>query len=395
MVNFAQLNFFESNSRRMRNINSILMSVFMFQYGLFIPFSLVFGGQYMTVFFTFIFVFYAVIYHQIRFNISILLLILIPTFTLFLKFPFEYNVLEIDVLLEMLVSFLTIGLSGILLGTLRIDFRVFAKYCYIVAWLNFCLIFYVPFTQIYGDSINYMRLGYALTPIVLVSLYSFLDGGGIRALILFSLSFLELILFGARGSLLTVILFSVLYFFFVSHASRFNKVIFILFSSVFFFVFSVLLSDVVDFYYLLDIDSYLVNKLLYLFDGKTIAESSSGRDEIWAAAMDRIFENPLFGSPINSSFVDTGSSYYHNIFLDILVKFGVFGFLLSVLIISFVFLKAFGMGEKVHKFTLLFLFVVPFGRLLVSSSFWQRPEFWLLISFCITMIYYFKSENSC
>ena len=141
--------------------------------------------------------------------------------------------------------------------------------------------------------------------------------------------------------------------------------------------------------------SYSVTKYLALFEDQSLASTSSGRDSIYELAFARIFESPWFGSPINSSFYDTGASYYHNIILDVAVTFGLPGISFFMAFIIWHSYKAFKTKNKKHQAIFLILIIIPMGRLFVSSSFWQRPEFWIFISFCIHQNnFFFKNKSA-
>lgn len=369
-----------------KTFNSLLISVFYFQYGLFLPFSFFANSQFLVVICTSLIILYGLLFHQFIFYQRIIYLILLPPIFLLLKWPFEYNIPEVDILLEFFVSFLTMGLSGILIGTMQFSLLQLKRSLYFIAWFNFLLIFYIPFTNLYGEIINYMRFGYAMLPSVLVAFFFLIGNFQSRKLpfLLFFLSFLELTIYGSRGALLVVLLFCFFTFFIISKNTFLFKSLILIILLVLLLLSWFFLQDIVGAYLNTGLDSYSINKFLYLFEGKSFAESSSGRDLIWEMAIDRISGvNFLSGSPMNSSLLDTGSAYYHNIFLDFAVNFGFIGFLL---ILYFIFYLLFtGMYTKNADYKMIFLLflLVPIGRLLVSSSFWQRPDFWFLISFAL------------
>jgi uncharacterized membrane protein YecN with MAPEG domain len=93
--------------------------------------------------------------------------------------------------------------------------------------------------------------------------------------------------------------------------------------------------------------------------------------------------------------VDTGIEYYHNILLEILVGFGFVVFAGFILFVGRSFVKMARSGNGTLKWVYCILFVLCFGRLMFSSTFWQRPEFWLFIGFYIANGKYFiQNENT-
>ena len=199
------------------------------------------------------------------------------------------------------------------------------------------------------------------------------------AIILFLLSFLELLIFGARGAMFSVVIFCVLYLFFVSKLKM--KVIFSFLIFVIYFGLKYVLTFIIKFLAKYKIESYAITKYLNVLNGNSFSSTTSGRDIIYETALSRMNESFLFGSPFNTCYIDTGSTYYHNILLDILVNFGVF---VLVFFLLFMFLQFYRIGKTKNKeLKLVFsvLFSISIGRLILSSSLWQRPEFWLFMGF--------------
>lgn len=365
--------------------NTLIIILYFFQYGLLLPFSLLLNGQYAIIFFTLLLLLLILLGNRIIITSKIILLILIPFSLLIIKLPFEdYDSTGSNIALEMIISFLTIGISGILIGSLKFSREEFMNYGFKISWINYLLLGFIPFTYLYGEDINYMKFGYSLLPSVLFS-FSFLFKKEKRksALILFLLSFSELLLFGARGAMLTFILFAFLYVYFTSVFKRKFKIYLTLILVLIVSNVQLILRFVVSFLSEYGMVSYSITKYLNLFEGNSFASTTSGRDHIYETAYQRIEDSPWFGNPINTCFIDTGSSYYHNIFLDILVNFGVFIFILFILFILLHFFRAMRSEDEKFKLIFLIVFIVSMGRLVVSSSLWQRPEFWIFMSYCI------------
>lgn len=369
-----------------KNINAILVLLYFFQYGLMIPFAILLKSQYPIIIFTLILVGLSLLFNEIRFTNKTILLFTIPLILLILKLPFEYKTTEEgNVALELIISFLTIGFSGILIGSLNFSFQHIIKYGIVISWINFLVLFLVPFTPLYNEEVNYMRFGYTLLPTVLFSFSNLLSKKKKSTLILFILSFLDMLVFGSRGSLLTFVLFLIFYIYFTSIVNKKTKI----YLTFILFLLSInlknILNFIVEYANNYTLYSYAIVKYLNLFDGSSLASTSSGRDEIYETAINRIFNSPILGSPLNSSYVDTGSTYYHNIFLDIIVNFGILGFIFFVCFILYTFYKATRIKNYYFISTFLIIFFVTMGRLVVSSSFWQRPEFWILMAISVNL----------
>lgn len=364
--------------------NTLLVLLYFFQYGLLIPITVVMRGQYPIAIFTVLLFCYALVNNRIIISSYSALSFILPLSVLIIKLPFEHYVAETNVAMELIISFFAIGMSGILIGSLRFSQDHFLSYGYKLGLLNFFLLGAIPFTSLYLDEINYMRFGYAILPTVIFSfLFLFRDNNKKWTFIVFCLSFAELLLFGARGAMLTFILFALIYLFFISDVSKKIK-LYILF---FLFLIGASLKFVLE-YLLESLDtfglySYSLTKYLNLFNGDSLASTSSGRDDIYGLAFKRIDESFWFGSPLNTCFIDTGSTYYHNIILDILVNFGVIGFVFFFLFIFYNIFKVVSSTSKERKMIFFILFLIAMGRLFVSSSFWQRPEFWIFVGYCV------------
>lgn len=379
--------FFNEINLNKKRISAFYIVLFFFQYGLMVPFTVLFKSQFPIVISTLLLIASSIFFKNFRLTKKTFLLVFGPLVLLILKIPFEYkSVLDGNIISEMIFSFLTIGISGILMGSLNFSYHHFLKYGLAVGWFNFIILFFVPFTDLYNEEINYMKFGYTLLPSVLVAFVSLFSSYKSKAtFILFLLSFIDMLIFGSRGSLLTFILFSIFFIYFNSKVTLFIKS-FIAFILVLIGVnLKTILEFIIEVAESYSLYSYALIKYLNLLDGNSLASTSSGRDEIYSSAINRIYSSPIWGSPINSSFIDTGSSYYHNIFLDILVNFGIFvfvGFIFYMIYIMFIVISK----KNYSLFTTFFIiFFVTLGRLLVSSSFWQRPEFWLLMGICISL----------
>lgn len=368
-----------------------LFVLFLFQFGLLLPFTPFLAHSILISAFTVVLTMYAFVYGMFRVSRSTVFLFCIPLFLLLVKLPFEYSVIEegSDVGLQFLVGFLTIGIAGILFGTVRCSVSYFFNVANKVAWINFLLIGFIPFTSLYGvseQSINYMKYGYAILPIVLVAYTNIIRGHtSIAEWGLFLCSLLSMIVFGARGAQLTFVLFFLVSFLFLNRVKFTWKLLvsFVILIGV--FASPYLLTQLIAILDQHGVSSYSISKYSELLSGTDFIDTSSGRNFLYEYAYLRILEHPLLGNPFNSCYVDTGGDfyYYHNVFLDLLVNYGTIVTGVLILLLVYVVWSIFTRGTLDEKYLIAILFVVPFGRLVVSSSFWLRPEFWLFLSYSI------------
>ncbi len=366
-----------------RKRNALVVLLYFFQYGLLLPFSAILGNVVVAIF-TLCLVSYSIVKGQIKFSKGTLLLLFVPLMVLLLKLPFEP--VTYDVGIEILLSFLMIGVSGILVGTLPFYAKDFLYYAERISWLNFFLVGILVVTPLYNNQeeapVNYMKFGYAMLPSVIFAFYFIMERTRIdKNLLLFILSFLLLFIFGARGAMLTFVVFAFLHVLIVAKLKI--KLLLMLvvmplminLSTLIFYVEKVLAGY--------NISSYALTKYLMLLTGSSLEATSSGRGEIFNQAISRLSENPIIGLPLNTALLDTGSTYYHNLFLDIGVNFGLFFLIFFFVFLIWILFRILITRDKSFQAVFLVFMVVAIGRLLVSSSLWQRPEFWLFMSCAI------------
>ena len=370
---------------------TILFVLFFFQFGLLLPFTPFLAHGILISVFTIVLTLYAFVHRMFHINRPTILLFCIPLLSIVAKLPFEYDAIGEggDVGIQFLIGFLTIGISGILFGTTRCSASYFCYVANKVAWVNFLLIGFIPFTSLYGGSdlsINYMKYGYAILPVVLIA-YTNISRGhtSIAQWGLFLCSLLSMIVFGARGAQLTFVLFFLVSFLFLSRVRFIWKLLISVVILIGVFALPYLLTQLISILDQYGISSYPIAKYKELLSGTDFIDTSSGRNFLYEYAFLRILERPLLGNPFNSCYVDTGGDfyYYHNVFLDLLVNYGVFITGVLVVLLVYVLWSIFTRGTLDETYLIAILFVVPLGRLMVSSSFWLRPEFWLFLSYSI------------
>lgn len=380
-----------SQASRQEKRATRLFVLFLFQFGLLLPLTPILAHSILISAFTVVLTMYALVYGLFHITRSTIFLFCIPLFLLLIKLPFEYSVIGegSDVGLQFLVGFLTIGVAGILFGTVRCSVSYFFKVANKIAWINFLLIGFIPFTSLYGASelsINYMKYGYAILPIVLVAYTNIIRGHtSIAEWGLFLCSLLSMIVFGARGAQLTFVLFFLVSFLFLSRVRFIWKLLISVVILIGVFALPYLLTQLISILDQYGISSYPIAKYKELLSGTDFIDTSSGRNFLYEYAYLRILEHPLLGNPFNSCYVDTGGDfyYYHNVFLDLLVNYGTIVTGVLILLLVYVVWGVFTRVTLDEKYLIAILFVVPFGRLVVSSSFWLRPEFWLFLSYSI------------
>ena len=135
----------------------------------------------------------------------------------------------------------------------------------------------------------------------------------------------------------------------------------------------------------LNIQTYSLKKFSSIFV-LGLVQASSGRNNIYNYLATKISESPLLGHGVGIVQSDIGFTA-HNIFIQILVETGILGLLIWIGV-WFVCYKKYRSFLRIHdkeglKIATLII-AVAFGRLLVSSDMWLRPEYWFMISYLIT-----------
>ena len=243
---------------------------------------------------------------------------------------------------------------------------------------------------------SYMGLGYRLVPVILIYILFYLKHKKFFMLLLILINSFYLTIYGNRGASLSLIIFIILLYF-IFYKKTLNKIVHLI--SIYniiliIFVFKDKIKDIlINFSYFLlkdlEINSYFLRKLILLLN-KGLVSSSSGRDIIYTNAIELGNRNMLFGNGIGS-FRYIYETYPHNIFLEFYVQFGIFG----VIVLSYFLIKVFYflLKDYENKEVLLFLVILSFPRLILSSSFWERPEFWGLIACLETSRIFLRGKN--
>lgn len=321
-------------------------------------------------------------------------LIFIGVSLIFLINYFVFNGREI--ILIIFAEFLLKSFSLFLIGSFLFSTKYLKKYFYIFSIVNLISLSALLFLGYIGSD-YYMRFGYALLPTLLFSIYALRDSSHkiIWTLIAVS-SFVIVLFYGSRGPLIGVVLFILIVIFTDSKMRIVKKniaVVGIGFSYIYLISFNKVI-EILDFiYYDLNVQTYSIIKLKMMFV-EGIAESSSGRDYLYESFINQIKENPTFGNGIGIT-QELWEVSPHNLFLQILIEFGVIGvsvfFIISLLLIFII--------AKVRKrdnelfLILAIIFSVSFSRLLVSSDIWLRQELWLFLTLLINAYLITKPMN--
>lgn len=363
--------------------NALICSLYFWQYTLLLPFMIFMPPTLVVAVFSgFIFMISIFInFRGVKFckkNFLLLIFVLLLFLFKYIEYPDSY-----EIILERLFSFITIGLVSLLIGNMPFQLEELESYFLKFSKICFGLIFWIPFFQNFYGRIGYMRFGYAMLPISCILLYQFInEKDGIQKykyLFLYLISIAELFIWGARGSFVAHMLFVVLVVFFdKSLNAKWMRKIILLGSTVLIIFFESIVRFVWNLFRVLGISAYSVNKLvMQLYQG--VEAASSGRDTIWSKALDVVNSHPFVGGRMDYIQIEMGYDYYHNILLEIGADFGLIVLAFFLVYVFFMFKNCIWKRTQ-REMILIVLFAVAFGRLFFSSTFWKRPEFWILLS---------------
>lgn len=267
-----------------------------------------------------------------------------------------------------------------------IDCEAFIRYCIKLSKLAFFFICWLPFTSAY----EYMRFGYGMVPVVIfcyLDVVYYLPKKDKKQLVfdiaVMILGSVEILIYGARGSLLTIILFLLLERFVVGRAFSAKNIILLALGLLTWWKIVPILDYFEKISKRIGIYSYAITKFKMQIT-RGLAYASSGRDRLFEQAIEKIKEHPLLGNEIVLD--ESGGRYVHNLFLQVGVDMGIIFAAALTIFLIYVLCK---IGSKKTamdaRIALCAFFSISVGRLLISSTIWRRPEFWMLISLCLTV----------
>lgn len=275
------------------------------------------------------------------------------------------------------------------------DFKIFIKvfYNFSTIAILFILSSFYFFPASYNYSGNYMVLSYNLLIPVCFQIYIFSKSKNLINLILIILSISTIFLFGSRGTLVCIILYLMIVFL-RNNLINTKKTIFFLsvFSMsfiIFVWNFNKVEEETIKTLINLNIESRTVSKII-----NSNFFEESGRNVIREVILNKIDDKILYGYGLYGDRVlteqlyafDTFGSYYslsstysHNILLELMVNFGLIGFLIFIYILI-KYLKTILNTSINLKNDLIVIFGISgLIKLLFSGSYLNEPYFYLMI----------------
>jgi hypothetical protein len=262
-------------------------------------------------------------------------------------------------------------------------YKTFEKICNIVLVVGL-IISLLDFSNKIDVGTYSMTLSYYLLIPSLLYLYKFLNEVSIKYFILFLISFISVLLLGARGPILCIAVYTIIYL--VNSIRGKNSV---KKTIIYFILIILLLTGVIFLKEILLLINNILNK--YNIYSRTInlllneKIHLSGREYLYTGAIELIKKYPIIGIGIAGDRYYFGG-YVHNLFLEILLDFGCFLGLIICFVLIIIFIKSiFFTNKKIANFTSIFfcLGVVP---LMVSGSYLTDAWFWIYLGIVLKLL---------
>lgn len=290
-------------------------------------------------------------------------------------------------------KFIRFGIFTLYLTSVITDYKSINKYMFLVSII--ALLIDNIYLNYFQSNNGYMDLGLNLTYSFFGFVIYFYNNKRSNLFSLFLIIFtaVEILLFGNRSSFIVCLLLILFFEFKRTNVNSLKEATF----------FTIKLTIyLVTFYFLLfkltAILNYINNKMnqlgyfsysltkytLTLQEGVSgVLEQSSGRDDLYPEAISMITDSNFMPHGIGyfPYATDYSYPYPHNLFIEVMLDFGIFGFVIFMFIWIYLIVKYFKLMKFNHYFGDLvgLLFIYSFTRLMFSGSYWQEPFYWAII----------------
>lgn len=142
----------------------------------------------------------------------------------------------------------------------------------------------------------------------------------------------------------------------------------------------------------LDLAQTGLNRFFALFSQNQDA-SRDGRFELWMTALESFKNAPIFGHGIGSVFSNVGF-YSHNMFMDVLVEFGIVGFVIFSSFFVWIVIHILKSIKDNQKLFIFYIFVLGFTMLQFSGYFISEALFVFPVSYFLIGLFRNKKSIS-
>lgn len=298
-------------------------------------------------------------------------------------------------LIELSFQFFLISLLGFTYSMGIKNWDIFHKMTEIAANLIFLigLLFALfVFLGIFDFNEYSMSLSYYMLIPSIIYLNKIIKKFSPRYIILFLVSMIVILALGSRGAVLCVLIFIFLKALSLLKYLTLKKI----YIGIIIFILTIFLS-----LNLKSIFEYLFNFLYYQFDIYsrsldmfiTDGNYSSGRDDLYSHSIKVLMDYPFGGVGLAGDRVILQSDYVHNIFLEVLLNFGILiGLIIIISYIILIFYCLFVV--KVNNELIIIWFTIGFCPLLVSGSYLADIEFWIFNGLLVSTLLIKRKQNA-
>ena len=200
-----------------------------------------------------------------------------------------------------------------------------------------------------------------------------------RSFLVCAIEFFLIVSFGARGALLCALI-AILFFAFFIDKSGFRKFFLISFILVYLILFSQLSSLLFGLLESLNISSRTIALL------QSGGIHLSGREEIYADVISNIALKPFIGWGLAGEY-KFQAEYCHNLFLEILLDFGLFAGLALIVLILYILISGFKRTDSNLKGFYICLLIYGFITLMVSESYLTHDGFYVIMGISSSIVF--------
>ena len=278
------------------------------------------------------------------------------------------------------------------------DFVKFKSYLNVTAILIGVSSFFLVFVFNVIEEESYSQYyGYMVLPAVVISASVLFEKFKITHLLNLILSLLVIIFTGARGPFVCFALFVAIKFLLITGISLRKRIAITIIACTLIAVILFFFQDIL--FFLSDIGrnkGYSLRLLTQMADETLFIDE--GRNSIKKYSMQLLMDNPLIGVGIYRDRIllsnllgeglnEVAGSYPHNIFLEVLLHFGlIIGGLMIIWFLWIIYRVIFRNKNKDTKDVILIFFAFGFNPLLFSGSYLKNGYFFLFLGFCINIL---------
>lgn len=230
-----------------------------------------------------------------------------------------------------------------------------------------------------------MPYSYMLMVPVIILLYKLYKKFVIVDFILLIAGFYSMFMLGSRGPMLSIVIFCITMVImdFIYNPRKVKSMAFLFSGLTVAAIGNFFIKDIAGFLYQYLRSVGIYNRNLYILATSDI-DLLAGRSPLYDLSIQKVLENPFFGNGIAGDRLFLEGNYPHNIFLEIVVQFGIPLGIIMVLTMVFLMVKAlFLNSDETQRNLAVLFFGVGVVQLLVSASYLTSVNFWLFMTISI------------